>query len=101
MTPCEALETVLDDIHSRAIVDHRKALKKPLTAYAATLLAKRLAECSDPNAAADLMIEMGWQSITREWFDKRNGNGNHAGARAPSPSEDLMRSFGLRARTEH
>jgi hypothetical protein len=68
--PKSELEKVLDPERAKDVVAHRKILKKPLTDRAAKLLADSLAKCPDPNAAADMMIERGWQSIKPEWFER-------------------------------
>ena len=62
------LMKVLDENHAKAVIDHRKALKKPLTVRAAQLLAKQFAKCSSPNEAADAMIENCWQGFKPEWL---------------------------------
>jgi hypothetical protein len=74
------LETVLDAEHSDEVLKHRQRLRKPLTDYAAKLLAKKLAQCPDPNAAADLMIEKGWQSVEPSWVQnsQQRAIGNQA-----------------------
>jgi hypothetical protein len=46
---------VLDDMHARAVLEHRARLGKPLTDHAAQMLARSLAAFADPNAAADRM----------------------------------------------
>jgi hypothetical protein len=61
------LEKVLDQTRARAVVDHRRKLNKPLTPYAAKLLATSLGRSPTPNAAADTMIERGWQGFNPEW----------------------------------
>lgn len=61
------LGKVLDPEHARAVVEHRNRMRKPMTAHAAGLLAKRLSSAPDPNAAADEMIERGWQGWRPEW----------------------------------
>lgn len=81
-TPKSELASVLDDLHVKAVIDHRQRLRKPLTAHAAHLLAARLAACPDPNAAADLMVVKGWQSIEASWLEQQQ-------ARAP-PQQDTM-----------
>lgn len=80
-TPRAELEAVLDARHAAAVLDHRQRLRKPLTAHAAALLAKRLAEFPDPNAAADTMIERGWQSIRPGWGEDAPRNRAGPGGR--------------------
>ena len=65
------LMKVLDQDHAKAVIDHRKALKKPLTVRAAQLLAGQFAKCPEPNAAADAMIENCWQGFKPEWLINR------------------------------
>jgi len=65
-----------------AVLAHRKAMRRPLTGRAAQLLAKGFLATADPNAAADMMIERGWQGFKPEWFDnerRSNGQGNRQG----------------------
>lgn len=85
------LSTVLDEEHAAAIVAHRRhTIKKPLTAYAAKLLAKRLAEYGDANAAADIMIERTWQGFSCEWL-KGRGLATHTN---PAPYRGTMSDLG-------
>ncbi len=67
MTPRQWLETTVDEEHAEEIIKHRQRLRKPMTDFAAKLLAKKLSQCPDPNAAAELMIEKGWQSVEPSW----------------------------------
>jgi hypothetical protein len=64
------LAVVLDAERATAVIQHRQRLRKPLTAHAAKLLAAKLAKAADPNAAADLMIERGWQGFEPDWAGK-------------------------------
>lgn len=68
-TPRSHLSAVLDDERAQAVIDHRQRLKKPLTAHAAKLLAAKFSLWPDANAAADLMIEKGWQSFEPSWAE--------------------------------
>lgn len=72
LTPRQELERVLDAERSNAVVEHRQKIKKPLTAHGARLLSGKFARCRDPNAAADKMIERGWQGFEPEWMEDRN-----------------------------
>ena len=89
-TPKSELETVLDSEHSQAVIAHRRSLKKPLTKHAAKLLAKSLSQCPDPNAAADMMIERGWQSIKPEWFERESAPRGQSPPQKPRTSSDAM-----------
>lgn len=75
-TPREALLECLSTDSADAVLAHRRALRRPLTVRAAQLLAKGFTATGDPNAAADMMIERGWQGFKPEWYDnERAGNG--------------------------
>lgn len=73
----EKLMSVLDEEHALAVVEHRKVtIKKPLTVFAASLLAKRFAEWGNPNEAAEIMIEKVWQGFDRKWVKDRGPMAN-------------------------
>lgn len=75
-TPREILLECLSPEIADGVLAHRKALRKPLTGRAAQLLAKGFLATADPNAAADMMIERGWQGFKPEWFEnERRSNG--------------------------
>lgn len=75
-TPQAVLETILSEAHAKAIVDHRKIIRKPLTVHAAELLAKKFAAADTcgmtPDQAADYQIERGWQAFNPEWVTNIN-----------------------------
>jgi len=75
MTPSQALSLVLDEEHATAIVDHRKAMKKPLTEFAAKLLAKEFAKCPAPNEAAEQMLAqvLGSEEAARQLLGMASG----------------------------
>ena len=75
----------LDQDHAKAVIDHRKALKKPLTLRGAELLAGKFSQCPDPNAAADAMIEHGWQGFEPQWLQNRQ----HTQRRDSQPARKL------------
>ncbi len=78
--PIEELLEVLPEEIAQAVVDHRKSIRKPLTAYASKLLAGKFNKTGQPEAAAKMMIANGWQGFEVGWFQnqvrKSNGNGN-------------------------
>lgn len=86
MTPRQWLETAVSSEHADEILKHRQRLRKPMTDFAAKLLAKKLAQCSDPNAAAEMMIEKGWQSIEPGWV----ANSNQRATGRPMTNLDLL-----------
>jgi hypothetical protein len=62
------LMTVLSEEHALAVIEHRRiTIRKPLTAFAAKLLARRFAEWGNPNEAAEIMIERAWQGFDPGW----------------------------------
>lgn len=71
-TPRSELAKVLDQDRSKAVVEHRQKIRKPLTAHAAKLLAGKFSKWPDPNEAADIMISNGWQGFEPEWVAGRS-----------------------------
>jgi hypothetical protein len=82
----EELTTVLDAEHAQAVIEHRRKIRKPLTPYAAQLLARRFALMPNPNAAADAMIGNGWQGFEPDWLESRGARG-----RSPPRQSDFQR----------
>jgi hypothetical protein len=75
---------VLSPEAAHAVLDHRRAIKKPLTLRAAELLAKQFAKCPDPDAAADFMIARGWQGFEHGWMEDASPvNGHRSGYAKP------------------
>lgn len=68
MTPREELMVCLDEEHAQAFVEHRQRLRKPLTAFAAKLIAKKLAQVPDPNLGIEMAIERGWLGFEPTWY---------------------------------
>ncbi|MCP5007913.1 MAG: hypothetical protein GY941_28865, partial [Planctomycetes bacterium] len=66
--PIEELLEVLPEEIAQAVVDHRKSIRKPLTAYASKLLAGKFNKTGQPEAAAKMMIANGWQGFEVGWF---------------------------------
>lgn len=70
-TPKDELLSVLDEEHADAVIEHRKRVKPILSTYAAKLLARKFAQVSDPNAAADAMIANGWKGFEPHYLERR------------------------------
>lgn len=81
----DELKLVLQDETAEQVIEHRKALKKPLTTLAAKLLAKKLAETQNPNAAAETMIANGWQGFDASWLEKKGFGGSNTQAKPHNP----------------
>lgn len=68
----EPLLGLVSEEQARGFFDHRKALRKPMTARATTILRNTLqdiaAEGGDPGEALDMAVERGWQAIKADWF---------------------------------
>lgn len=62
----EALTDVLPGDVAEAFIGHRNKLRKPMTPYAARLIAKKLGTARDPVACANLSIVKGWQDVFPE-----------------------------------
>jgi 5-methylcytosine-specific restriction endonuclease McrA len=93
VTPRQILLECLSAESADAVLAHRRAKRCPLTVRAAQLLAKGFTATGDPNAAADMMIERGWQGFKPEWYDnERAGNGQGKGQSRRSVS-DVAPSF--------
>lgn len=78
----DCLMGVLSEDRAKAIVEHRRKMKKPLGLHGAKLLLAQLQHAAEPDKAADLMILRGWQGFEPEW-------GANAGLKlvsSPSPS---------------
>ena len=100
------LESVIGSELAAEVVDHRKRMRRPLTAGGAKRLAQKFLTVADPQAAARMMIDRGWQGFEAEWVDNvraragphaPNGIVNHSNSqgrsngKAQTPS-DFLRS---------
>lgn len=72
--PKEILETVLSAEVAAGVVEHRRKLRKPITALAARGLAGAFAETGRPDDAARMMVERGWQGFKPDWFKRDNAD---------------------------
>jgi hypothetical protein len=73
--PLDLLKAVLDEERAKAIIEHRKKKRVPLSPHAAKLLVAQLSKCPDPNAAADEMLLRGWTAVKPDWLKDKFGNG--------------------------
>lgn len=63
LAPQDDLTQLLGTDLAAAFVAHRKAIKRPMTEYAAKLMAKRLRELPDPKGSAEQSIRNGWSDV--------------------------------------
>ena len=89
----EILSAVLSPEIAAGVIDHRQKLRKPLTALAARGLVRDFVATGSPDAAAQMMIERGWQGFKPEWF--ANDRGAAAQPRASPNSNSAERTFDL------
>ena len=73
---------------ARGFIEHRKALKSPLSERAVTILCNELQRIKaagiDPNDALDMAIERGWRSCKLEWvLNAMRRGGGPANGRGP------------------
>lgn len=59
----DALAAVVGDELAAAFLDHRRALRSPMTPHAGHLMAHRLAAMADPSKAISTAIERGWKGV--------------------------------------
>ncbi|MCP5018386.1 MAG: YdaU family protein [Ketobacter sp.] len=62
---------------SHEVIKHRKRIGKPLTKFAAKLLAGNFAKTGQPTEAAEMMIASGWQGFKPEWFTRQQNTSPH------------------------
>jgi uncharacterized protein YdaU (DUF1376 family) len=67
-TPLAILSECLSEQSSRDLIEHRKKLRKPLTARAAKLLVKDFIAYGNPEEAVEMMIKNGWQGFHPTWI---------------------------------
>lgn len=101
-TPKQILLTILDEETANAVLQHRKAVKAPLTtALAARTLVKRFQEYPDgPKAAVELMLARGWRGFEREYWDKGQQRAGPA-PQGESPLERRKQALRERIENEH
>lgn len=64
----DILSPILGDELAHAVIEHRKAKRAKLTAYAAKLQVKEYIKTGEPIAAAEMQILHGWQAIKADWY---------------------------------
>lgn len=76
------LSDLMSKEQARGYLDHRRALKAPLTPRALALLRGELTKLAslgyDPGEAIDTAIERGWRGLKADWIINANGTGNNA-----------------------
>lgn len=91
-TALDFLCGVLDLEQAQRVIDHRKKLRKPLTAHAADLLSRQFAKVPSASEAADAMIMNGWIGFNAKW-ERFNG-----GKTSNASGGDMARELAAKAR---
>ncbi len=79
LTPTKILLECLSPEMTSHVMDHRRAIKHPLTELAARGLVRDLRARGDPDENARQMIERGWRGFNHDWLTNGHRNGNHYG----------------------
>lgn len=74
--PFAVLRDALGDELAMDVVDHRKAIRKPMTDRAARELLANFERYGDPQAAARAMIANGWQGFNADWLRRQQAPPN-------------------------
>ncbi len=96
LTPAEELAQAIPLDLATEFIKHRKALKKPMTAFAARLMAKKLKTFADPIAAVEKSILSGWTDVYQP-----DGQRNGRPVQPATPTfDDLADFYDAQARRE-
>ena len=83
-TPRQILETVLCPETANDVIEHRQAKKAKLTERAAQGLIREFIKTGNPEDAARVMIERGWQGFEAKWYANDGGGSGRHGKRTIS-----------------
>ena len=92
-TAAQELEVVIGADLARHFIEHRRALKKPMTPYAASLMAKKLRGFVDPVEAVNRAILKGWLDVYPEDAAKAGRVGNDREARKTELRNQVNQGF--------
>jgi uncharacterized protein YdaU (DUF1376 family) len=93
-SPFEILTEVVSPEVASDFLAHRKAMRKPVTARAAKLIAKKIRDHQNPDAVLNESIANGWQGVFPEKYRPplQSINGGQHG-QAPSKSQLRLNAF--------
>jgi uncharacterized protein YdaU (DUF1376 family) len=72
----EILRAAVSEETALEVIEHRKGLRKPLTAGAARRLVKAWQQHGDCEAAASEMMSRGWSGFNTEWMKNQQARGS-------------------------
>ncbi len=90
----DCLKTVLSEDRAKAVIEHRKKKKAPLSLHAAKLMVEQFRQIAEPDKAADLMILRGWQGCEPDWCVKAGLKLSTACAATPGRPEQIFVKLG-------
>jgi hypothetical protein len=97
IAPISILLTILSSEQAKAVIEHRRSLRCPLTKRSSELLVRELGKWPDPNEAADAMIANGWRGFKVEWLENAGRrNGREAPRSAKERVAEKVREAGLK-----
>lgn len=86
----DCLTSVLSEDRAKAVVEHRRKMKKPLGLHAAKLLVEQFRQLAEPDRAADLMLLRGWQGCEPDWCVKAGLKLSTACAATPAQHDRIF-----------
>lgn len=92
----DILSPILGDELAQAVIEHRKAKRAKLTAYAAKLQVKEYIKTGDPIAAAEMQILHGWQAIKAPWYFNQLAKDKKSAEQARETAKNPWDAFGSR-----
>ena len=88
--PRDQLSACLGAELAAEVIEHRQRMRKPLTAAAASRLAKQFIATGSPEDAARMMIDRAWQGFQADWYANAKATAGPHGRPEPVNGEPII-----------